>query len=282
MQVGSVAKKWLNRLGVLLLVVFALLTALPIVQQNIENSLLMQQPTHQLAYPTIDFSPLSISELRLLSAQLLDGRKYTEVLAAIEHIPIDDRIEFDMYRQAQAMAMMGEMEKAIPLVKDLQISTDVLVELATANWIVLDGEDRLPIAQLWFAIASNRNDGIWVSRRALGAWWRWFEPTRALPYLESVIQEEPDDAFTHYLLGLAYRDVGRLDSAIEHIEEAIRFISYSSPNYCVELSKLYLARGSMKDRSNVRDILALCLRSAPHNEMLRQFTVSIGEGSLLE
>ena len=268
-MIANLSKKIIQ---IISLIFFALvfINNYPVFKKNIELLQLMQRASYENNYSPNDYYKLSVAELRTLSAYFLSNQRYSEVNVIISVIPAALRNDFDNLRQAQALAMTGNMQEALLQAKSLPISTDVLVHWATANWEVLGGVNRLPIAKLWFTIASDRIDGSWVTRRSIGVWWQWWEPRRAISYLESVIQEHPDDAFTHYILGLAYRDTGMLDYAINSLEKAVQQHNYTVSEYCFELAQVYVLRNQLNDKWHANELIKLCLQKSPSNTQLKQ------------
>ncbi len=68
----------------------------------------------------------------------------------------------------------------------------------------------------------------------------------SIAYLESVLQERPDDARTHAKLGQALLPMGRYDEASEHLRTAIRLDpADDKPHY--DLGSLYLMRNQLPE-----------------------------------
>jgi tetratricopeptide (TPR) repeat protein len=264
-------------LGLLIFVSFgtgllATISVAPAVERNREAiSLLHQTSTASQNLNADGLRHLPVVHLRLFSAIMIVQNRYAEAKNTIEAIPIPQRNSLDWLRLATALAMTGEAEPALAYAENLEISTDALVAWGDANWNVVGGEDNPALAKLWFRIASARGDGSWTARRSLGRWWRWYDPSRAIPILESVKQEQPDDPLTHYLLGLAYRDLGNPTLGIHHLETAVHLAAYAFPNFCLDLSEMYTARSDPGDENKARRVIASCLEQFPENEKMRQF-----------
>jgi predicted Zn-dependent protease len=150
------------------------------------------------------------------------------------------------------------------------IQTDTLVRWGRENWIVLQGKDDAILANLWFTAASNRADGSWMAWRDLGAWWLSHNPSRAVTYLESVLQEQPDDIWGNYPLARAYWATSNQNRAIQHMKRANQLISPRNVVYCAELGRMYLVRRQAGDRERAWSRLSICLAGYPQDETLNR------------
>ena len=156
------------------------------------------------------------------------------------------------------------------IVNRAAIPTDTLVRWGRENWIVLQGKDDAILANLWFTAASSHPNGSWLTWRDLGVWWLWHDPSRAVTYLESVWQEQPDDVWGNYLLARAYWATGNQNRAIQQMERANQLILPRNAEYCAELGRMYLVRRQAGDRERAGSILSICLADYPQNETLNR------------
>lgn len=198
---------------------------------------------------------------RMASVQMLAEARFADARLQLESIPIKERSPLDWMRLAIATAYMGNLNRALVYVDFASIPTDALVRWGRRSWNVLGGKDQPIRAQLWFTAASTRRDGSWEARRDLGTWWLHHDPARALGYLEAVHTEHPQDAFSTYLLALAFAANGAPDRAVELMEGV--YSQTPNPKYCSELARLYLERKKTGDRDHAAVLLKDCVARYP-------------------
>ena len=73
------------------------------------------------------------------------------------------------------------------------------------------------------------------------------EPSRAVPFLESAIADEPGKAITYLYLGIVYEQLGRNDEAIAIYRRALPIAGNLSANVANNLGNVYFQKGNWEE-----------------------------------
>lgn len=185
-------------------------------------------------------------------ARIWDRVGYPErAIGILEQVPPPERDALLIWYQAQFYARLGRVDDAVQLLVGLKLPVDGLV--AWAKQAEQKGDPAL--AAVLFRAASQGDSESWVTWRSLGLWWlQQGDLDKAVFYLQKTQDKVPQDHYTYYLLGLAYRGQGQFDQSILAWHRALELVP-NHPTYTREMARTLLSRGRPGDRERAIDLL---------------------------
>jgi len=137
---------------------------------------------------------------------------------------------------------------------------------------LLASVNRLPEASRHLKQVCGLDSAHLGARRSLGkVLFLMGDEQSALAVLEDAIKSAPDDVETRYLLGAGYRRAGAANSAITHLQAALRI----SPDRSDALTHLALARKSLGRIAEAKQAVDLALDADPTNVFARAAYLSL-------
>ncbi len=198
------------------------------------------------------------------------------------------------YHLAVATQEAGDFEEALERLQEIATEypafAPVQQRLGRALRDTADFDGALRAFQYVIETAPERPEGyvgvaeIWLQKN---------EPARALAVLETALEVDPRHRGVHYLLGLAYQDLGRNEEAARELALGVETTSSYLPDplsaevekYRVTLPAQIARAGALREAGRLADsarVLAACLAHHPHNlTVLNNLAIAhIGLGEL--